>query len=283
MRTFLFLFFLSIAFSSFSQEEKKAKSKFSLNENKGKFFFYWGYNRTYYAKSDISWKGPGYDFTLSGVEATDLPKKFSSIYYNPAQITIPQFNFRAGYFINDKYALAIGWDHMKYRSLNGSIATFTGHIDPSVSASYSTLQDGDEVAVDNTYFVRMEHSDGFNVININLERHDLLHTLKEDKVALKLVSGAGLGVAMPWTNARVFEDTNDDRIHFSGMGAQFFIAPEILFYKRVFIRATGQFGFASLWDIAITPKSDQSDTHAEQVIYYFEHSVVVGYQFRLFK
>lgn len=277
----LFAFFASI--TAFSQQENEQTKDFSLKENKGKFFFFWGYNRTTYGSSDITWKGPGYNFTLSGVEATDLPKKFSSVYYNPAELTIPQFNFRAGFFINDKYAIAAGWDHMKYRSLQGSSAIFKGTIDASVSPIYSTLSDGDQVKIDNDNFVRMEHSDGFNVLNLNIERHDLLWSLYDDKVALKLVSGAGIGIAMPWTNSRVFEKTNDDRIHFSGMGAQVFIAPEVLFFRRVFVRATGQIGFANMWDIAITPRTDKSNTHAEQVIFYFERSLVVGYQFRIFK
>lgn len=278
-----FCFIVSIlSVTSFAQNEKDVKRDFSLKENKGKFFFYWGYNRTKYAKSDITWEGPGYDFTLSDVEATDLPKKFSSVYYNPAKLTIPQFNFRAGCFINNKYAIALGWDHMKYRSLQGSTATFNGKIDASVSPSYSELTDGEKVKIDNNNFVRMEHSDGFNVLNLNIERHDLFWSFLEEKIALKLVSGAGLGIAMPWTNSRVFEKTNDDRIHFSGMGAQVFIAPEVLLFKKIFIRATGQFGFANMWDIAITPRTDKSNTHAEQVIYYFERSLVVGYQFKVF-
>ncbi|MBL4708618.1 MAG: hypothetical protein JKY48_09300 [Flavobacteriales bacterium] len=283
MRITLLLILSFFSISSFSQNEIESNRDFTLTENKGKFFFYWGYNRTKYGKSDITWKGPGYDFTLSDVEATDLPKEFSSVYYNPAKLTIPQFNLRLGYFINDKYAVAAGWDHMKYRSLHGSIATFKGNIGADVSPTYSSLTDGEKVRIDNDSFVRMEHSDGFNVLNLNVERHDLLWSFKDDKIALKLVSGAGLGIAMPWTNSRVFEKTNDDRIHFSGIGAQFFLAPEVLFFKRIFVRATGQFGFANMWDIAITPRTDKSDTHAEQVIYYFERSVVVGYNFKIFK
>ncbi|MDB4061759.1 hypothetical protein N8371_05245 [Vicingaceae bacterium] len=265
-----------------AQEKSSLSKDFSLTNNKHKFFFFWGYNRTEYAKSDISWKGPGYVFTLSDVEATDLPqKKFGSNYYNPLLFTIPQFNFRVGFFLNDKYAIAAGWDHMKYRTKQGSSARFSGNVDNSVSTSYANYEDGDEVTIDN-YYVRMEHSDGFNVLNFNLERHDVMYSIFEEKIGVKLVSGIGFGVDMPWTNSMTFGRSNDDRPHFSGVGAHAFIAPEFVFYRCFFARATLQGGFASMWDIAITPKADKSDTHAEQTIWYLERSLVVGYRFYIF-
>lgn len=269
--------------NSVAQDAPAIVKDFSLNTNKGKFFFFWGYNRTNHAKSDITWKGPGYNFTLSDVEAADLPQpEFSENYYNPLLFTIPQFNFRIGYFISDKYAIGVGWDHMKYRTKAGSQAVFSGNVDPSVSSRYGSLVDGDLVTIDNSY-VKMEHSDGFNIINLNLERHDVLYSVWDEKVGVKLVSGVGLGFAMPWTNSRTFGVGNDDRPHFSGIGAQVFVAPEVVFYQRFFLRTTLQGGFANMWDIAITPKSDKSDTHAEQTIWYLERSLVLGYRFHIFK
>jgi len=266
-----------------AQEEAPSVKDFSLTSNKHKFFFFWGYNRSSYAKSDISWKGPGYNFTLSDVEATDLPQReFTSNYYNPLLFTIPQFNLRVGFFLNDKYAIAAGWDHMKYRTKAGSTASFNGNVESSVSEQYGSLQNGDQVIINNDS-LKMEHSDGLNVLNFNLERHDVVYSIYEGKVGLKLVSGIGFGVDMPWTNSITFGRNNDDRPHFSGVGAHAFIAPEFVFYRRFFVRTTLQAGFASMWDIAITPKSDQSDTHAEQTIWYLERSLVLGYRFYIFK
>lgn len=270
------------------QNEKNAnqsdclEKSFSLADNMHKFFFYWGYNESSYAKSDITWKGSGYNFTLSDVEGTDLQQSgFGPNYYNPLLFTIPQFNIRVGFFINDKCAIGAGWDHMKYRTKQGSQAIFSGSIDPSVSIEYAGYRDGDLVTIDNSY-LRMEHSDGLNVLNFNIERHDLLYSVWSEKIGLKLVSGLGLGVAMPWTNSITFGLRNDDRPHFSGVGAHLFIAPEFVFYKRFFARTTLQGGMVSMWDIATTPKSDKSDTYAEQDIWYLERSLVLGYRFYVF-
>jgi hypothetical protein len=40
-------------------------------------------------------------------------------------MTIPQTNFRIGYFINDHYSIALGVDHMKYVAQN-QVANITG-------------------------------------------------------------------------------------------------------------------------------------------------------------
>ena len=273
---------MSNFYSVIAQEEEQSR-KFQLKESKGNFFFFWGYNRSSYAKSNIKLVGPDYNFTLSDVKAKDLPKKFSSIYFNPTKFTIPQFNFRIGYFINDKYAIAGGWDHMKYQTIDGRNVTIDGTIESTASLQYAGVYDNQTIQMDHNGLVKIEHSDGFNIVNLNIERHDHLYQLFSERLAAKIVSGAGLGIAMPWTNSFIFGTKNDDRPHFSGMGAQVFIAPEVVFFKRIFARATFQGGFTRLWDIAITPKSDQSNTHAEQTIWYEERSIVVGYRMKLIK
>ena len=52
-----------------------------------------------------------------------------------------------GSFINDKYAIGAGWDHMKYRTKHGSQAKFSqATVDPSVSSEYhGHIKDGDLV------------------------------------------------------------------------------------------------------------------------------------------
>jgi hypothetical protein len=87
------LFFLLFQFSLHSQELK----------HKGSFYFYWGYNREFYSKSDIRFTGKEYDFTLQNVHANDRQSKLDADpYLHLNQLTIPQYNYRLGYFINNK-------------------------------------------------------------------------------------------------------------------------------------------------------------------------------------
>ena len=89
-----------ISTTTFSQDFK-APERFTAH-NKGKIFFYLGGNGADFTKSDIRFQGENYDFTLYDVKAKDKPKGIHIDYINPARMTIPQTNFRIGYFFSDK-------------------------------------------------------------------------------------------------------------------------------------------------------------------------------------
>src|SRR3972149_3153003 len=56
-------------------------------KRKGNFFFYWGYNRSAYTKSDIHFWGDGYDFTITNVKAKDEPTHDFITYIKPNSFT----------------------------------------------------------------------------------------------------------------------------------------------------------------------------------------------------
>ncbi len=110
---------------------RKKVSYFKKNKvtNKGKFFVYWGWNRASYSDSDIRFKGSDYDFTLTDVTAQDTPSKFTfSNYFGIKNLTIPQTNFRIGYFFKENYTISIGVDHMKYVVDNDQFVEIDGNI-----------------------------------------------------------------------------------------------------------------------------------------------------------
>lgn len=57
----------------FSQEQLKIQDKYTAH-NKGKFFITWGGNRETYSKSDVTFRGKDYNFTLENIQAHDKPK-----------------------------------------------------------------------------------------------------------------------------------------------------------------------------------------------------------------
>ena len=76
-------------------------------KQKGIFYVGWGYNRDWYSKSNIYLQNNNpqiingvsytYDFTVYNAKAKDRPQ-FDRI-KDVANITIPQFGFRVGYFL----------------------------------------------------------------------------------------------------------------------------------------------------------------------------------------
>jgi hypothetical protein len=50
-------------------------------------FVFWGWNRAMFSKSDIHFKGNGYDFVLHNVVAHDRPSDLSWDYINPGEVS----------------------------------------------------------------------------------------------------------------------------------------------------------------------------------------------------
>src|SRR5687768_12681951 len=118
----LTLLLLAGAMNLFSQQQDSPPVS---RWKKGKLYLLWGYNRDWYARSDIHFHNKDgdpnqfnnkgiYDFTIYNVSAHDRPG-FDQI-TDVINITIPQYNFRIGYFLNDKHdhGIELNFDHAKY-------------------------------------------------------------------------------------------------------------------------------------------------------------------------
>lgn len=280
MKQFLAIFLTIIGLIpiSFAQD----KSPLSMKNPKGQFFLFWGYNRSLYAKSDIHLKGDDYDFTMYDVPAHDLPEDPSvDGYLNPVNMTIPQFNARGGYFISNKYAITAGWDHTKYRIENYATVKVSGTIESEASEEYAGEYDNDPVVIDHGKFIKIEHSDGLNLLQINLERHDALWVNEQETMGFGSVVGAGIIFPMPWSNSTIFGKTNDDRPHFTGVGASISAGFKFHFLSRFFLQGLAQSGILHMPGIVITPKGGSE--RASQNIKYLQGMMVLGYRFRIFK
>ena len=153
---------------NFAQEKSKSTEKFTAH-NKGKFFVNWGGNRDSFSKSDITFTGKDYNFTLYDVEAHDKPKGWHVDYVNPGRMTIPQTNFRMGYYFTDKYNISIGVDHMKYVMSQDKAVDIKGYY-PN-PGTYGEQLPNNQVLL--TYnFLTFEHTDGLNYVNTEVTRMD---------------------------------------------------------------------------------------------------------------
>jgi hypothetical protein len=132
---FLTLFFL-IKISA--QNDTIKKEKYTAH-NKGKFTISWGGNRGYYTESDLHFIGDNYNFMVQSADSHDKPKGWHIDYITPGRMTVPQTNFKLGYFFTDKYSISLGVDHMKYVMTQNQTANITGIIDgnPPFNGGYA--------------------------------------------------------------------------------------------------------------------------------------------------
>lgn len=144
------------------------------NAHKGDFYFYWGWNRGWYSNSDISFKGDNYDFELKSVVAKDRQSTVNlNTYLNPIKATIPQYNFRIGYFIHEKYNISFGVDHMKYVVQQHQIAKISGEI-AGTNGVYDHSYTNEDIKIETDFlkFEQTELNGGFiNMPDIRTTMH----------------------------------------------------------------------------------------------------------------
>lgn len=264
---------------TFSQEIVANPEKYTA-KNKGKFYIFWGGNRENFSKSDIRFKGEDYDFTLYDVAAHDKPKGFHIDYFNPARMTIPQTNFRIGYFLTDKYNISIGFDHMKYVMHNDRRVTYSGYY-PNAGSYNENPADG-QLTLDED-FLLFEHTDGLNYVNTEISRVDditkyLSKTIDTDKFQINLTEGIGGGFLYPKTNTTLLGKERYDEFHVSGYGLSAKVGLNFTFFKYFFIQTELKGGYIEMNDIRTT--KDKADS-AEQNFWFLQRILVVGGIFRL--
>lgn len=280
---------------TFSQETVISPEKYTAH-NKGKFYIFWGGNRESYSKSDIHFSGENYDFVVHNAEARDKPKGYHIDYANPARMTIPQTNFRMGYFINDHYNISIGLDHMKYVFKQNQIANVSGYVNlPATDAGsiYNGTYDNTPIDfyvnynpdIDNNPppFLTFEHTDGLNYINTEISRVDdisskLFKSWNSDKVQINVTEGLGAGILLPKTNTRLLGKDRYDEFHVSGYGISAKVGLNFTFFKHFFIQTELKGGYIDMNNIRTTQnKADK----AEQNFWFLQRIITVGGIFKL--
>jgi hypothetical protein len=249
----------------------------------GNGYFYWGYNRAFYSASDITFTGEGYDFSVDRVLAFDKPTPYnSSIYFNPAKLTIPQFNFRLGYYINSKTSLSFGWEHMKYVVDDFQVVNINGTIEGSASPSFAANYNEESITLHPSNFLHFEHTDGLNYVRFNIDHHHELKSLWKDRIQLSYVLGAGTGLMMPQTDITLFGErtNNNTKTYIQGFALSSNYGLKIDLFKHFYIQMIAHNGYINM--PAIRTRGDNAD-RASQEIWFMEYIGVFGAYFPIKK
>jgi len=249
--------------------------------NKGKFFAHWGWNWASYSDSDIRFKGENYDFVLSDVKARDTPSKFSfKKYFGITNITKPQTNFRIGYFFKENYTISIGVDHMKYVVNNDQFVTIDGTITIG-NLKYDGIYNNQKIQLTED-FLRLEHTDGLNYLNIELKRFDNIDHwfgFNSKNLQVNLTEGFGVGVLYPKTDTSLLGKERHDDYHLSGWGVSAIAGLNVTFLKHFYIQSAYKIGYIDMPDVKTSLNTLES---ASQSFFFFENNIVIGGKFRLF-
>jgi hypothetical protein len=279
-----YIFVLVVLFfstTSFVGQENTVFTKKNKVVNKGKFFVYWGWNWASYTDSDIRFKGNNYDFTLRNVKSHDTPSEFSfKKYFGITNITKPQTNARIGYFFKENYTISIGLDHMKYVVNNDQFVNIDGNINIG-NSKYDGTYNSQPIQLTED-FLRLEHTDGLNYINVQLYRFDDISSwfgLSSDNLQINLTEGIGIGVLYPKTDTTLLGNERHDDFHLSGYGVSAGFGLNITFLKHFFIQADLKAGYINMSDIKTSLNPLDS---ASQSFLFLQNNILIGGRFRLF-
>ncbi|MDQ7047779.1 MAG: hypothetical protein Q9M39_09315 [Sulfurovum sp.] len=236
-------------------------------DKEGKYFVSWGWNLSDYSKSDISFKGDGYDYTLRDVSASDRQTTLGWVYIT--EQTIPQYDIRVGYFFTDTDSIVFGVDHMKYVVDSPQVVQISGTDHQGVSHSDGSIQlDG---------FLKFEHTDGLNYINVAYNKFFPIWQDASRQHALTLFAGAGAGVLIPRSNITLigYEDRKDD-FKLAGYGLDIQGGLHVDLYENFFMRGELKTGYINMPYIST---SRNSRDEASQDFFFAQYSFSLGYTF----
>ena len=273
-KIFLIFFVGSFVFGQNSNDENTEIGSKKPFGKKGTMFVFWGWNRAAFSKSDIHFKGNGYDFVLHNVVAHDRPSDLSWDYINPKEVSIPQFNFRYGYFIKDNLAIVIAQDHMKYVMDQNQTVDITGNISDPV---YANMVQNGKINLADEKFLTFEHTDGLNYVNAGVEKYKNISS--KEKVEILWAYGGGLGVMFPKSNVKLFGNERSDRFHVAGFGADVRTNINFIFWKRLMARVEAKFGYINMPDVKTT-LNNKPDKASHDFVF-GQINLGVGYVFNI--
>ena len=270
---FLLLFLFQCCTIIFAQADKKY------------YFVTWGYNNSAYAKSDIHFSGEGYKFTLENVAAKDRQtpldgKSLFGTYLNIKALTIPQFNCHFGKRLSEKWAVMVGWDHMKYVMTTNQDVKIRGSVNQNVSSpaidtkNYAGVYDGQTIKL-SPDFLGFEHTDGYNVVSIDVERYFPLYRTDYQHFSILGTLGAGVAMVVPRSDVRLFGVGANHPWNISGEGVLLKTGLQIHFTKRLFLEAVGKMGYTYLHAI---PTTGRKGDKATQGIGFVEGVLQLGFK-----
>ena len=277
MKTLFFVFALICVSFTFAQSAEQPV-RYTAH-NKGKFFVYWGGNRDQYSKSDITFKGKDYNFTIYDVPAEDRPKGWHIDYINPARMTVPQTNARIGYYISDHYSIALSLDHMKYVMLQDVPVRLSGTY--SNAGSFGEQLPNNNVLLTEK-FLTFEHTDGLNFVHAEVSRIDdfsfLFKIKNTDKLQINLTEGLGAGLLYPKTNTELLGKERHDDYNIAGYGLCAKVGLNVTFWKHFFVQTELKGGYINMQNIRTTASADDS---ASQSFFFSQQIIAFGGIFRL--
>lgn len=224
------IFILALPLLATAQEKKK--------ERKGEFYFSWGYNKEWYTRSTVKVNQPGLNnnYKLHSVRSHDHPGWDEGLFSIP--ISIPQYNYRIGFFFNKKKNLAfeINFDHTKHIIQDGQSLRLTGTLNGKQTDSTINFSEG------NGFYYYLNN--GANFLLFNIVKRWNWQQSKSGKFKIDALGKAGIGPVIPHVQNSFFGQANDPGFQIGGWNVGVEGALRATFYKTIYLEFANKLDYA---------------------------------------
>lgn len=214
-------------------------------KRKGEFYASWGYNKEWYTNSHVYVSQPelGNNYKLSSVKGHDHPGWDESDIYN-TPISIPQYNYRIGYFFNAEKGLGveINFDHTKFIIQNDQYIKMTGTYQNRPVDTFIRFRK------DSFYYYL---NNGANFLLFNFVKRWHWFQNKNSNIKIDGLGKVGIGPVIPHVENALFGQHNDAGFQLGGWNVGIEYAIRSTFYKRVYLEFCGKLDYASYSNLKV--------------------------------
>lgn len=229
------LFFLPLVTSAQSKKKRK-----------GEIYFSWGYNTEWYTNSTIKIYQPelGNRFHFVNVKGHDH-RGWDEGLFSEA-ISIPQYNYRLGYFFNDKNNLGveINFDHTKFIFADNQQVHVKGTIGGKPYEGMVLFKDNtNKPSADSSSYYFLNNGANFLLFNIMKRWHGYAN--KRGNIKIDFLGKAGIGPVIPHVQNKFFDQpANDPHFQIGGWNTGIEGAVRSTFFRHVYLEFAGKLDYA---------------------------------------
>lgn len=209
---------------------------------KGEFYLSWGYNEEWYTQSNIHVSQPslGNHYTFKKTLAVDKPGWNGHFFKK--DLTIPQYNYRIGYFFKDNWAVELNFDHAKYVVAKKQLLHVKGVINNHPM---------DEYVENSPAVLEYQLNNGANFFLFNLVHRIQIPHLDFKNFNAALLLKGGLGFMVPHVENTIYGEKNRKGFQFGGLDMGVEGALRLTFFRHLYLEYTNKLVYANYWGLKI--------------------------------
>ena len=241
-------------------------------------YFAWGWHKGYHTDADATFTTKDGTFTIHKAHGDDRPSKFDpKIYFNPANLSIPQYNVELGVMFSEHWGMELKQDHMKWvfdrlrpyeisgdynRQVVIKNDNPTSEWDSVIPVDFSVAKERKDAS-----WLGFEHTDGYNYVNAGAVYKQNLFKTKKENFKIDARFGAGAGLMVPKTKVMYHQDERwqwkgrDNKFHVAGAGAHAEAKLRLTFWKYAFLQASTRGTYIKVKDALVYDGTDERLEH----------------------